>query len=269
MASYERSSTENYKNIERVKWFWSQGLYEMLSEFVSFVEIEENLAARHIEKPYEARDHYKILRSDRQPKTGFKCKNLQFSIKICKFQYRRGYDYLNEITMKFRADRKPFTVKEMTAAMSVKSLNTFDLITLNRLYHEHRGDNLKIRCGPNGFRRVFRYEDIIMAFIFQMIEKPIESGICPEDVQIDPVPYCRQCQLHIFRSMSPHFCCNVCEFVKNTRFSSSIFEMEEHFAWCTGDDPKLPRDKSVDAFLNIEPPTGEELDTLPSIDMFE
>lgn len=271
MALYNKSSTESHPNLEHVKWFWSQGLRILMAEFTSFVEIEENFAARYIEKHYEARDYFKKLRATRQTEKQIVCKNLPFAIQVYKFQHRQGYGYLDSISMKHREDCKPFTVKEMTAANSVKYLINFDLITLNRLYHEHRGDNLKIRCGPNGFRRAYRYEDIIMAFIFNVIEKPIEFGICLDDVQIDPAPYCRQCQLRLFAWMSQIFCCDLCEFVKNTRFSTSIFEIEEHFSCCTGDDPKLPRDKSVDSFLNLEPEpqTEEKWDKVPSFDLLE
>lgn len=236
---------------QSVRHFWLHGSYS--ARYQNFREIynfEENYAVDYIEKIAHGQEAYNTMHIHcRDQRVDYSCARLPFSID-CSNMARRDLPYFSaRVILRALPPITIFQQYETSAAKSVLTLHMVDLVTLDRLYFAYRESNIKIKCGRNGFRRVYRYQDIILAHIFKRIGQYHESEINFNELVMLPKPYCRGCTMRLFERLGASSHCELCSFSKASRFSTKIFELNGHFNDCRGDDPHYPQNRIVRSFM--------------------
>lgn len=228
--------------------FWVDGrYYEHYPGFIECFLFEENYAAEHIERFTDARSAYLSLqRYSHDYGQALRCERLPFTIDHSD-QTARDLPFFNAKPIPIVQELySPFSALEIASADLIGTLSTTNLVTLDGMFYNFRERGLKVKCGLNGFRKVYRFEDLILAYIFDAVGEFNTGGfINLDEILINPKPYCRQCQLRAFPELRSEGHCNACAFTKATRFSSTIFEMPGHLNGCTGDSPNYLRTPEV------------------------
>lgn len=260
----------NIRMHRSVSDFWVNGQY--YTHFPNFVEcflFEENFTAEHMEHFADAKRAYNSLqRFSHDYGRAFQCERVPFTIDHSD-QTARDMPFFNAKPVPVIQEMyAPFSALEIASADMIQTLGTTDLVSLDTMFYNFRERGLKVKCGLNGFRRVYRFEDVILAYIFDAVgEFNIGGFIDLDDILINPKPYCRQSQLRMFPMIESKGHCELCAFSKATRLSSSIFEMPGHLDGCTGDSPSYLRTPEVCAITdNINENWDEPLDEIMNND---
>lgn len=149
----------------------------------------------------------------------------------------RDLPYLSSFMSPYEVLGKSFTSDEMYAIHTVQTLHEFDLPALELLRGKYIGSNIKIKFGPNVDRKVFRFQDIIQAYICMRTNSYYQLKIDFNELLMRPIPYCRFCAYTLFAGLISSGHCDICAFSCMTRFHTPIFELSAHYDNCIGDDP--------------------------------
>lgn len=128
---------------------------------------------------------------------------------------------------------KVYDARENNALTNVRHLKSFDLVQLTSLYFANVTSDITFKCGLAVTRRVYRYQDIILAFIFSHVGIPYPE-IDINEAMVNPSIYCQRCSLSLFERMTSNQHCELCHFTRMARFHTSLFELPLHFYECDG-----------------------------------
>lgn len=219
---------------------WRRGYRALFGDYDSFGFLEEDYTAVHRENVNRAQEAYRTLQHSVNRNGGrYECARLPFKINIGN-NTPREVPYLNALPiMRERNNFRPISRTENMLTVTVPQLLEFDLVHLDAAYRKYRGIGHKVKVGPMVMRRVIRYEDLILARIYQELDYHYIMDINFRETYTMPQLYCRHCQIIMFEQLRESNHCALCNFTKCCRFSSNIFEMRAHYQACPGDQEVL------------------------------
>lgn len=223
------------KDPDDIREYWRHAnLPDVFGEYLIYEPLDEDVVGINLEKLSDTQSAYREIKrlSGEIP---FYCDRLPFSID-CTNDTMRDVPFLNaKVMMNDPVVIVPFTPREQRVRSSIPKLREIDLVQLNQLYHQYRGLGYKLKVGPSSMRRVIKYEDLIVARIYDVLGYEYPEDLPFNEVYVRPNIYCRSCQLSLFQRMMSSSHCLLCLFTKLCRFSSNLFELKGHFRGCLGD----------------------------------
>lgn len=218
--------------------YYRQRKYMLLPNAFSFIEFGENIIARRRESHRVAAYLYTKLRDRYQHNPECRISQFKFAIETPSDGTKRDLEFMNIRMTPMHPSSKlrtPLSLRSMAAAKFIPRLPKLPLFLLHELYMIFHGSGIVVKCGKPAFRSVFRFQDIVLAFIHGALHLPFVEYLCVlNEIVIDPQPYCVLCAhlmfAHIDESMFGES--TILAFILMTRFGTSIYEQKTHFSNC-------------------------------------
>lgn len=238
------SDPETEKQDEITRNFWVNKNYkDKWLNFSGYTHFVENAAIESVESIDRARDAFKTMFPGIRIRGEYQCSALPYRASY--HYYSRDLSYLN-IGIIFNESLvwEPFTNEELYSAYTVPLLEHYSLTHLHKLYCTYRTSKILIKCGPITERKLFRYQDIILANILEKVDFT-HPFIAVDHTKIDPHAYCRTCEFRMFERLNSNDHCSLCYFTRMARFHTPLFELRAHFEDCDGAVPSEAMLKKV------------------------
>lgn len=230
---------------------WRRGYNEIFGNHDGYGFLVEDFTSISHENVNEAQYAYRALQHSNNMNGGrYVCDRLPYAIDTSN-NTPREVPYLNALPiLGERTEFRMMSRIENRLTLSVPELLQYDLVHLDAAYRKYVDIQHKVKVGPMAMRRVIRYEDLIVARIYQELDYEYIVEINFRETYTKPQLYCRYCQMILFEHLRESNHCALCRFTKSCRFSSNIFEMRRHFQTCPGDLVEYGRDDR-DKWYNI------------------